>query len=100
MVMLLGYLLLYFLFSNDFFAYSWLFLIDTLKALLSIGLLLYIVSEFLFGIGMGFYTLLSSRILGGISAALIQTSVIGIIGDISDEANRDKISARFQQSRH
>ena len=44
---------------------------------------------------MGFYTLLSSRILGGISAALIQTSVIGIIGDISDEANRDKNFGTF-----
>ncbi|PKR03863.1 MFS transporter, partial [Staphylococcus aureus] len=65
------------------------------KHFLSIGLLLYIVSEFLFGIGMGFYTLLSSRILGGISAALIQTSVIGIIGDISDEANRDKNFGTF-----
>ena len=45
---------------------------------------------------MDFYTLFVSRVLGGISAALMTTSIIGIIGDISDEKIVIKISAHFQ----
>src|SRR5699024_6592456 len=41
------------------------------------------------------YTLFVSRVLGGISAALMTTSIIGIIGDISDEKNRDKNFGTF-----
>ncbi|MDQ7109881.1 MFS transporter [Staphylococcus cohnii] len=65
------------------------------KHFLSFGLLFYIISECLFGIGMDFYTLFVSRVLGGISAALMTTSIIGIIGDISDEKNRDKNFGTF-----
>ena len=60
------------------------------KNMLLVGLLLFSVSEFLFGIGKGVEALFVSRFLGGISAAFIMPAVTAFIADITTNEQRAK----------
>jgi len=60
------------------------------KLVLIIGLFLFGLSEFLFGLGTTIEVLFLSRILGGISAACIMPAATAFIADITNEANRSK----------
>ena len=51
------------------------------KIMIVIGLFIFGMSEFLFGIGKGIEMLFISRILGGISAAFIMPAVTAFIAD-------------------
>lgn len=58
------------------------------KIVIIIGLLIFSISEFIFAVGNTFSILLFSRVLGGISAALVMPGVNGMIGDLSTSENR------------
>lgn len=58
------------------------------KIMIVLGLFVFGISEFLFGIGKTVEILFLSRILGGISAAFIMPGVTAFIADITTAANR------------
>jgi MFS transporter, DHA1 family, multidrug resistance protein len=60
------------------------------KIMIVIGLFIFGLSEFLFGVGREIETLFISRILGGISAAFIMPAVTAYIADITDLNTRPK----------
>ncbi|WP_144553194.1 multidrug efflux MFS transporter NorA [Bacillus sp. X1(2014)] len=60
------------------------------KIMIVIGLFIFGISEFLFGIGKGIDMLFISRVLGGISAAFIMPAVTAFIADITDLDTRPK----------
>lgn len=60
------------------------------KIMIVIGLFIFGISEFLFGIGKEIEMLFFSRILGGISAAFIMPAVIAYIADITNLDTRPK----------
>lgn len=60
------------------------------KIMIVIGLFIFGLSEFLFGIGREIEILFISRILGGISAAFIMPAVTAFIADITNLENRPK----------
>ncbi|HWO96436.1 MAG TPA: multidrug efflux MFS transporter NorA [Bacillus sp. (in: firmicutes)] len=60
------------------------------KIMIVIGLFIFGLSEFLFGIGMEIEMLFISRILGGISAAFIMPAVTAFIADITNLGTRPK----------
>ncbi|ANU13249.1 Multidrug resistance protein B [Planococcus halocryophilus Or1] len=60
------------------------------KPMIIIGLLIFSISEFLFGIGQTVEVLFASRILGGISAAFIMPAVTAYIADITTSSTRPK----------
>ncbi|MFT4415808.1 multidrug efflux MFS transporter NorA [Fredinandcohnia humi] len=60
------------------------------KIMIVIGLFIFGISEFLFGIGKEIEMLFISRILGGISAAFIMPAVTAFIADITNLDTRTK----------
>ncbi|KMY53798.1 multidrug MFS transporter [Bacillus sp. FJAT-27231] len=60
------------------------------KIMIVIGLFIFGISEFLFGMGREIEILFISRILGGISAAFIMPAVTAFIADITNLDNRPK----------
>ncbi|ALC91753.1 multidrug MFS transporter [Bacillus sp. FJAT-18017] len=60
------------------------------KIIIVIGLFIFGLSEFLFGLGREIEVLFISRIMGGISAALIMPAVTAFIADITTPATRPK----------
>ncbi|WP_223594761.1 multidrug efflux MFS transporter NorA [Neobacillus bataviensis] len=60
------------------------------KIMIVIGLFIFGISEFLFGIGKGIEMLFISRVLGGISAAFIMPAVTAFIADITNLDTRPK----------
>jgi len=60
------------------------------KIMIVIGLFIFGISEFLFGIGREIEMLFISRILGGISAAFIMPAVTAFIADITNLDTRPK----------
>ncbi|MFD2446458.1 multidrug efflux MFS transporter NorA [Bacillus sp. CGMCC 1.16607] len=60
------------------------------KIMIVIGLFIFGISEFLFGIGREIEMLFISRILGGISAAFIMPAVTAFIADITTSETRPK----------
>lgn len=60
------------------------------KPMIIIGLLIFSISEFLFGIGETVELLFVSRILGGVSAAFIMPAVTAFIADITTTSTRPK----------
>ena len=60
------------------------------KIMLVIGLFIFGVSEFLFGLGQDVWLLFISRILGGVSGAFIMPAVTAYIADITTPQNRPK----------
>ncbi|CEG22741.1 Tetracycline resistance protein, class B [Planococcus massiliensis] len=60
------------------------------KPMIIIGLLIFSISELLFGIGKNVEVLFVSRILGGVSAAFIMPAVTAFIADITTSNTRPK----------
>jgi DHA1 family quinolone resistance protein-like MFS transporter/DHA1 family multidrug resistance protein-like MFS transporter len=60
------------------------------KFILITAIALYVLSEFLFGIGNHFIVLMVSRALGGMSAGLIMAISLELVGELSDEVDKDK----------
>ncbi|WP_423798321.1 multidrug efflux MFS transporter NorA [Neobacillus sp. SAB-20_R2A] len=60
------------------------------KMMIVIGLFIFGISEFLFGIGKDIQMLIISRLLGGISAAFIMPAVTAFIADITNLDTRPK----------
>lgn len=60
------------------------------KIIVVIGLIIFGISELLFGIGKSVEVLFLSRILGGVSAAFIMPAVTAFITDITSVENRPK----------
>ncbi len=60
------------------------------KPMIIIGLLIFSISELLFGIGQSVEVLFASRILGGVSAAFIMPAVTAYIADITTSSSRPK----------
>lgn len=60
------------------------------KRMIVIGLIIFGVSEFLFGIGKTVEVLFISRMLGGVSAAFIMPAVTAFIADITTVETRSK----------
>lgn len=60
------------------------------KRMIVIGLIVFGISEILFGIGMRIETLFISRMLGGVSAAFIMPAVTAFIADITTPKERAK----------
>lgn len=60
------------------------------KIMIVLGLFLFGISEFLFGIGKEIQVLFASRILGGISAAFIMPAVTAYIADMTTLESRPK----------
>lgn len=60
------------------------------RRMILIGLVIFAVSEFLFGIGKDVVVLFISRMLGGVSAAFIMPAVTAYIADITSIAYRPK----------
>ncbi|MGN5455546.1 MAG: multidrug efflux MFS transporter NorA [Candidatus Kurthia intestinigallinarum] len=60
------------------------------KIMIVIGLIIFGLSELLFGFGKTIDVLFISRILGGLSAAFIMPAVTAFIADITTEDNRPK----------
>lgn len=60
------------------------------KRMIIIGLFIFSVSEFLFGVGKTVTSLFVSRILGGISAACNMPAVTAYIADITNDKERPK----------
>ncbi|MEI3612273.1 MFS transporter [Pseudogracilibacillus sp. SO30301A] len=60
------------------------------KKMIVIGLIIFSISEFLFGIGQTVEVLFISRLLGGISAAFIMPAVTAFIADITTMETRAK----------
>ena len=60
------------------------------KIIIVIGLFIFGISEFLFGVGSETWVLFLSRVLGGISAAFIMPGVTAYIADITTTETRPK----------
>lgn len=60
------------------------------KIMIIIGLIIFSLSELLFGLGTAMEVLFISRILGGISGAFIMPAVTAFIADITSEQQRSK----------
>ena len=60
------------------------------KIMIVIGLFIFSISEFLFGLGKTIEVLFISRILGGVSAAFIMPAVTAFIADITTLTTRPK----------
>ncbi|WLV25188.1 MFS transporter [Aciduricibacillus chroicocephali] len=60
------------------------------KRMIVIGLIVFGISEFIFGIGKAIEALFLSRVLGGISAAFIMPAVTAFIADITTPKERSK----------
>lgn len=60
------------------------------KIMIVIGLFIFGISEFLFGLGKEIEVLMISRVLGGISAAFIMPAVTAFIADITTKETRPK----------
>lgn len=60
------------------------------KIMIVLGLFIFGISEFLFGMGKTVEVLFISRILGGVSAAFIMPAVTAFIADITDLSSRPK----------
>ncbi|WP_314061600.1 MFS transporter [uncultured Vagococcus sp.] len=60
------------------------------KKMIVIGMLVYAVSEFLYGIGQEVTILYVSRLLGGLGAALIMPSVMAFVADVTTIEERPK----------
>lgn len=60
------------------------------KPTIILGLLIFAVSELLFGLGENVYVLFISRILGGFSNALVFPAVTAFIADVTSENERPK----------
>lgn len=60
------------------------------KKMIVIGMLVYAVSEFLYGIGQEVSVLYVSRLLGGLGAALIMPSVMAFVADVTTIEERPK----------
>ncbi len=60
------------------------------KKMIVIGMLVYAVSEFLYGIGQDVSILYVSRLLGGLAAALIMPSVMAFVADVTTIQERPK----------
>lgn len=60
------------------------------KPMIIIGLIIFGLSEFIFGVGENVSTLFVSRALGGISAAFIMPAVTAFIADITTNNERSK----------
>ncbi|NLY79951.1 MAG: MFS transporter, partial [Lysinibacillus sp.] len=60
------------------------------KIIIVIGLFIFGISEFLFGLGKTIEVLFISRILGGVSAAFIMPAVTAFIADITTVESRQK----------
>ncbi|MFC8575817.1 MFS transporter, partial [Heyndrickxia sporothermodurans] len=60
------------------------------KKMIIIGLIIFGISEFLFGIGKTVEVLFISRMLGGVSAAFIMPAVTAFIADITTVKGRSK----------
>lgn len=60
------------------------------KPTIILGLLIFAVSELLFGLGKNVYVLFVSRILGGFSSAFIFPAVTAFITDVTSENKRSK----------
>ncbi|MBP1043063.1 MFS transporter [Vagococcus sp. BWB3-3] len=60
------------------------------KKMIVIGMLVYSVSEFLYGIGQDVSILYVSRLLGGLGAALIMPSVMAFVADVTTIQERPK----------
>src|SRR5690625_2363303 len=60
------------------------------KIMIVIGLFIFSISEFLFGLGKTIEVLFISRILGGVSAAFIMPAVTAFIADITTLTTRSK----------
>lgn len=60
------------------------------KKMIVIGMLVYAVSEFLYGIGQEVTILFVSRLLGGLGAALIMPSVMAFVADVTTIEERPK----------
>lgn len=60
------------------------------KRMIIIGLIIFGLSEFLFGIGQTVVVLFISRMLGGVSAAFIMPAVTAFIADITTVKRRPK----------
>ncbi len=61
------------------------------KPLIILGMILYGVSEFIFGFGTTISLLYISRILGGVSAAMIMPSIMSFAADVSTIEERPKV---------
>lgn len=61
------------------------------KKIIVYGLLIFSISEFLFGIGKDVWVLFLSRGLGGISAAFIMPAATAYIADVTSLENRAKV---------
>ena len=60
------------------------------KIIIVVGLGFFTISEVMFAVGYEFSTLMISRVMGGISAALIMPGVTGLIGDLSKPSEKAK----------
>lgn len=60
------------------------------KKMIVIGMLVYGVSEFLYGIGQDVSILYVSRLLGGLGAALIMPSIMAFVADVTTIEERPK----------
>ena len=60
------------------------------KRIIVIGLFIFAISEFIFGIGENISVLFVSRMLGGISAAFIMPAVTAFIADVTTDHERSK----------
>lgn len=60
------------------------------KAMIIIGLLIFSVSELIFGFGQSAGVLFFSRILGGVSAAFVMPAVMAFLSDITTDQERAK----------
>ena len=60
------------------------------KLIIVIGLFIFAISEFIFGIGENISVLFVSRMLGGISAAFIMPAVTAFIADVTTDHERSK----------
>ncbi|ARJ51233.1 multidrug efflux MFS transporter NorA [Staphylococcus lutrae] len=58
------------------------------KHIISVGLVLFSISEFIFAASHSFSLLIFSRVLGGFSAGLVMPGVTGLIADLSSEKDK------------
>lgn len=89
---IMGYLMAAFAFSEfifSIFAVKWLDRFGR-KSMIVLGLFIFSLSEFIFGIGQTVEVLFLSRILGGLAAGLIMPAVMAFIGDITTHDERAK----------
>ena len=89
---IMGYLMAAFAFSEfifSIFAVKWLDRFGR-KSMIVLGLFIFSLSEFIFGIGQTVEVLFLSRILGGLAVGLIMPAVMAFIGDITTHDERAK----------